>query len=89
MAFSYIRSTSNLMKTVAAMTFQEGHGHRGSLVTLSFLLQKGKETETEDLQTKMNRELKGKQRRTPGGQSALRRERKMWVDGQWLRLGLG
>jgi len=67
MALSYIRSISNLMKTVTALIFQEGHGHHGSLVTLFFLPQKGKETDTEDLQTKMNRELKGQQRRTPGG----------------------
>jgi len=50
------------MKTVAAMTFQEGHGHHGSLVSLFSPLQKGKETDTEDLQTKMNKELTGHQR---------------------------
>jgi len=38
----------------------------------------------------MSRELTGHQRRTPvGGQSALRRERKEWVDEQGLRLGWG
>jgi len=67
MAFCYIRSISNLMKTVAALTFQEGSGHHGSLVTLFFLLQKEKDTDTEDLQTKMNSELREQQRQTPGG----------------------
>jgi hypothetical protein len=33
------------MKTVAAMTFQEGRGRHGSLVSLFFPLQKGKETD--------------------------------------------
>jgi gas vesicle protein len=39
------------------MTFQEGRGHHGSLASLFFPPQKGRDTETKDLQTKMNRVL--------------------------------
>jgi hypothetical protein len=89
MAFSYIRSISNLMKTVAAMTFQEGREHHGSLRKPVFTPAKRKGDWHRGFTDENEQGSYGASETNSGGQSALRRERKVWADEQGFRLGCG